>query len=106
MLIVYETLIPLLASAAICVYLRGVLRNLLVDLCGTAARAEFWVRTSSVLVTLFPVLLAVAWGRSSVPAATVEAVLRSTLILTMAGIVLAVALMAFIIAASIPRVAK
>ncbi len=103
MLIAYEILVPLLAGLAISFYLRGALRNLLLDLCGTAPRAEFWVRISTVLVTAFPILLALWWGYSGTAGATPAVVLRSALISTATGIVAAVAVMGWKIARSMPK---
>ncbi|WP_035374411.1 hypothetical protein [Pseudoduganella violaceinigra] len=106
MLIAYEILLPLLAGLAISVYLRGVLRNLLLDLCGTAPRADFWVRVATVLFTAFPLLLAVGFGHSGASDATAAGVLRTTLVLSTAGVVAGVVLLAWNIAKSIPRSVK
>ena len=103
MLIAYEVLVPLVAGLAISFYLRGALRNLLLDLCGTASRAEFWVRTSTVLITAFPILLALWFGYSGVPGATPALVLRTALIMSATGIVVGVGVMGWNIAKSIPR---
>lgn len=106
MLIAYEILVPLLAGLAISFYLRGALRNLLLDLCGTAQRAEFWVRTSTVLITAFPMLLALWFGQSGVAGATAALVLRTALIMSATGIVVGVAVMGWNIAKSIPKIGK
>ncbi|WP_426167740.1 hypothetical protein [Pseudoduganella sp. R-34] len=106
MLIAYEIVIPLLVGLAVSRYLRDVLRRLLVDLCGTAERSEFWVRVTTVLITAFPVLLALWFGHSDARDANLASVLRTTLIMTTAGIVAGVAVMAWSIAKSIPKAAK
>jgi len=106
MLIAYEILVPLVAGLAISSYLRGALRNLLLDLCGTAPRAEFWVRTSTVLITAFPILLALWFGHSGVAGATPALVLRTALIMSATGVVAGVALMGWNIAKSIPKGTK
>lgn len=106
MLIVYEILVPLLSGLAVSFYLRRALHNLLLDICGTAVRSDFWVRMTTVLVTAFPLLLALGLGRSGSADASPESVLRSALLLTTAGIVAGVAIVGRSIAKSIPKVAK
>lgn len=106
MLIFVEILIPLLVGLAISLYLHSVLRKLLIDLCSTAERSDFWVRLSTILITAFPVLLSLWFGQSSLPAATLAEVLRATLIATTTGIVIGVAVMGWNISKSIPRVAR
>jgi predicted outer membrane lipoprotein len=106
MLIAYEIVIPLLVGLAVSRYLRDVLRRLLIDLCGTAERSEFWVRVTTVLISAFPVLLALWFGHSDARDANLASVLRTALIMTTAGIVAGVAVMAWSIAKSMPKAAK
>ncbi|MGW8390084.1 hypothetical protein [Pseudoduganella sp. HUAS MS19] len=106
MLIAYEILVPVLAGLATSFYLRNALRNLLLDLCGTAPRAEFWVRTSTLLITAFPILLTLWFGRSDVEGATPVLVLRTALIMSVTGVVAGVAVMGWNIAKSIPKPGK
>ena len=106
MLIAYEILVPLLTGLAISFYLRGALRNLLLDLCGTPSRAEFWVRTSTVLITAFPILLALWFGHSGDARAMPAPVLRTALIMSATGIVIGVGVLGWNIAKSIPKAAK
>ena len=106
MLIFVEIMIPLLAGLAISLYLHSVLRKLLIDLCSTAERSDFWVRLSTILITAFPVLLSLWFGHSGMPAVSLAEVLRATLIATTSGIVIGVAVMGWNISKSIPRVVK
>ncbi len=106
MLIVYEILMPLLSGLAVSFYLRNPLRSLLMDICGTAVRSEFWVRVTTVMVTALPLLLALGFGRSGSLDANPETVLRSALIMSTAGIVVGVAVVGRSIAKSIPKVGK
>jgi len=106
MLIAYEILVPLLSGLAVSLYLRHALRKLLEDVCGTAARSDFWVRVTTIQVTAFPLLLALGLGQSGKFGATPEEVLRSALIMTTAGIVAGVAIVGRSISKSIPKGVK
>ncbi|WP_374583354.1 hypothetical protein [Pseudoduganella sp.] len=106
MLIVVEILVPLLAGLLVSLYLRRALCSLLVDVCGTAARSDFWVRLTTIQVIAFPLLLALGFGISGRADASAESVLRMALIMTTAGIVAGVAIVGRSIAKSIPKGAK
>jgi hypothetical protein len=47
-------------GAAVVWYLRRPLRNILIELCGNDARAEFWTVFSAVVVGMVPVIFAIA----------------------------------------------
>ena len=47
-------------GAAVVLYLRRPLRNILVELCGNEERAEFWAAFSAVVVGVVPVIFAMA----------------------------------------------
>jgi hypothetical protein len=51
----------LVASLAIVTYLRGPLHDILVELCGTRERAEFWAAFSQVTLILLPLLFAMQY---------------------------------------------
>ncbi len=50
--------LTLLAAGAVVVCLRRSLRRILVDLCGTEARGDFWTAFSVVLLILVPLIFA------------------------------------------------
>src|ERR1700752_1908257 len=57
-----------LASALVVVmYLRRPLKTILVDLCGTVERAEFWLAFSNVTLTLLPVIFALDFRPENQP---------------------------------------
>jgi hypothetical protein len=47
-------------GAAVVLYLRRPLRNILAELCGNEERAEFWAAFSAVVVGVVPVIFAIA----------------------------------------------
>jgi hypothetical protein len=54
------TMGTLAIGAAVVWYLRRPLRNILIELCGNEARAEFWTVFSAVVVGTVPVIFAIA----------------------------------------------
>ena len=54
------SLATLAIGAAVVLYLRRPLRNILVELCGNEERAEFWTAFSAVVVGVVPVICAMA----------------------------------------------
>ncbi len=103
--LVIEVAIPIVIGLAVSLYLRGVTTHLLVDLCGTEARSDFWVRVTTILITGAPLVLALAFGRSGSPDAEIGDVARRALLMTTLGIVIAVGAMARVIMGSIPKAA-
>lgn len=97
-----EVSIPLAIGLAVSSYLQDVTTRLLCDLCGTCDRSEFWVRVNAIMVIGIPLILALAFGRSGNPGATLEAVARHSLMLTMLGIVVSVGVVARLIMRNIP----
>jgi uncharacterized membrane protein YhaH (DUF805 family) len=55
---VIEVALTLLAAALLVRYLRPHLRKMLIDLCGTQERAEFWAAFSNILLIGLPVIFA------------------------------------------------
>ena len=97
--------IPLLAGIAVTAHLRQVTRVLLVDLCGTDDRANFWVRTTGILLTGTPLALVLVFGHSGDEIALAE-IIRQAATLSLVGILLAVAFLARLIWKQVPPPAK
>ena len=55
---IIEVLISLIISALVVGYLRPHLRKVLIDLCGTEDRAQFWSAFSNILLIGMPMILA------------------------------------------------
>ncbi|MFV5213046.1 hypothetical protein ACLIIZ_04885 [Azonexus caeni] len=57
-----QVTIALLAGGLAAYYLKAALTGILTDLCGTAGRADFWWRTSAILLLGLPLLLVLFLG--------------------------------------------
>ncbi len=53
--------LTLITAFVIVIYLRPQLHNILVELCGTEARAAFWVSFSNITITLAPLIFAMQY---------------------------------------------
>jgi uncharacterized membrane protein YhaH (DUF805 family) len=98
-----EVSIPLAIGLAVNAYLKGITMRLLCEMCGTADRAEFWVRIASVLVIAVPMVFVLVFGRSGNPDLSTGEIARHTLMMTMIGIVLSVGSLAHMILKSVPK---
>ena len=103
-----QLLIPLLTGPVLAIYLKGAMYRILIDLCGTAERADFWWRISSVLLIGLPLILVLAFGHEITLddfAAQVEAgrIIRQSFALTVFGILIAVAYLARQIRKFVPQ---
>jgi hypothetical protein len=99
--------IPVLVSLVAAVYLRAVIQGLLLDLCGTGDRAQFWSRCLIVAMLAVPLMLVLLLTDAPVCAAAEYAactarVLRHTLAWTAGGILLAMGLMIYAVARYLP----
>jgi hypothetical protein len=101
----FQIAIPLLAGIGVATYLRQVTRVLLVDLCGTDERANFWVRTTSILLAGTPLALVLVFGHSG-PSESLTEVIRQTVTLSLVGILVAVAFLARLIWKQLPPPAQ
>src|SRR5574338_1587730 len=53
--------LTLAISLALTLFLRSALRSILIELCGTQARADFWMLFSTVLLVAMPVVIALGY---------------------------------------------
>ncbi|MBN3788433.1 hypothetical protein [Burkholderia sp. Ac-20353] len=107
-LLVFQFTAPIAIGFAIACYLRVVTRRLLMDLCGTADRAEFWVRVTTVLLVAGPLVLALIAARNPLDcqaddAICLEVAVRQTLVFSLLGALAAVGVVASRIARYLPR---
>lgn len=87
--------IPLLVGLWVSLYLRGVVYRLLIELCGTEDRAEFWLRTTVVLTIGAPMMLVFLLGhsvsdRSCSSVIEFADMMQRTIALSLGGVLLAV----------------
>lgn len=59
---VLQILIPISMGLTITTYLGGVTKRLLIDLCGSVDRAEFWVRITAIALVGAPLVFVLLWG--------------------------------------------
>jgi len=91
----------LLAGALAAAYLKTALTRILLDLCGTAGRADFWWRTSAILLLGLPLLLVLFFAAN--PAYSDPALaLRDAFRLSLIGVLIAVGLLSRRIWKTIP----
>jgi hypothetical protein len=103
--LLFQIAIPLLAGIGVAAYLRQVIRVLLLDLCGSDDRANFWVRTTSILLAGTPLAVVLVFGHSG-PNDALPEVIRQAVALSLVGILLAVAFLARLIWKQVPPSAK
>jgi hypothetical protein len=67
--------VTLVACLLLAAYIRAALRRVLVDLCGTEQRAEFWTSFSSLLLVLMPIVFGLGFApeATALDAAILEA---------------------------------
>ena len=84
--------LTLAVVGAALLYLRGITRRVLRELCPTDAGAEFWLRTADVLALAGSLILVLAFGGAAGSTADAVVQLRLTLGLALAGVFIAVVL--------------
>ncbi len=90
LLFLLQIAIALLAGGLAAYYLRTALTGILTDLCGTAGRADFWWRTSAILLLGLPLLLVLFLGDTGDDLAVA---LRHAGHLSLVGVLVAVGLL-------------
>lgn len=85
-----QVTIALLAGCLVARYLKSALTGILVDLCGTAGRADFWWRSSAILLIGLPLLLVLFVGDTGENPAIA---LRDAFRLSLIGVLAAVGLL-------------
>ena len=89
-------LITAVSSSAVVWYLKPSLQGILVDLCGTVERAAFWTAFSNVTIGLTPLIFAMHY-RPSDPQAPVVFAIGSQLEFALAGLLLSVVILGFVL---------
>lgn len=84
--------LTLAVVGAALLYMRGITRRVLRELCPTDAGAEFWLRTADVLAFAGSLILVLAFGGTAGSTADAVMQLRLTLGLALVGVFIAVVL--------------
>ena len=84
--------LTLAVVGAALLYLRGITRRVLRELCQTDAGAEFWLRTADVLALAGSLILVLVFGGAAGSTADAVVQLRLTLGLALGGVFIAVVL--------------
>lgn len=99
-------LIGVAATSAVAVgvvwYIRPSLQAVLVDLCGSSARAAFWTAFSTVTVALTPIVFALHYRPDTRRLTVAVFEIGSQLELALAGLLLSVLVLAIVLARFIP----
>ena len=95
--------ITLLVSVAVVVYVRSPLQQILIQLCGSQERAAFWAAFSSVAVSIIPVIFAIQAHPDTGSRAPAIFDLADELKWGLAGLVLTLTVMAWVIGRFIAR---
>jgi hypothetical protein len=90
-------------ALAVVWYLKPYLRDVLIDLCGTPARASFWTAFSTVTVALTPIMFALHYRPSSSPGSYAVFEIGSQLEGALAGLLLSVLVLGAVLSRFIPR---
>jgi len=95
--------LTLVTAFAVVAYLRVPLHNILVELCGTRERAQFWVTFSSVTITLVPVIFAMQYTPELTTGSTAVLELARQLKWALAGLLTAVVILGWVLSGFIRR---
>src|SRR5262249_50075621 len=102
---VFSVGVMVAATTAVTVvwYLKPYLQDVLVDLCGTRARAAFWTAFSTITVALTPVMFALHYRPSASHDAYAVFEIGSQLEWALAGLLLSILLLGIVLSKFIPR---
>jgi hypothetical protein len=102
-LFLIEVGVCLFASGLLVVALTGPMRRLLVDACGTAERASFWVVYCDAMFFILPLLAVVAFGKSTEMSGPTLGFYKAALGSALLGVFVALAVIGIQIAGFLPR---
>jgi uncharacterized membrane protein YhaH (DUF805 family) len=100
---VTDVSLAVVISMGIVAYVKGQLRSLLVELCGTAERASFWLAFSNVTLVLVPLIFALDYKPEFGPDKTLIFEMATQLKYAMIGFVIALCALALVMLRFIPR---
>jgi hypothetical protein len=89
--------ITIIFSVGVILYLRKHLKHILIELCGTKKRADFWLTFSTIFLTLTPFLFAMTYQPSDADRPQVFFELVNQLRCGLSGIIGSLVLMGFMV---------
>jgi len=103
LIFVFDVALTAIFLVAVVVYIKRPLQTLLVELCGTAERANFWLVFSNVALVVVPLIFALDYkpefGPERIPIFEMAAQLKYSLV----GLVTTLGSLAFVLSRFIPR---
>lgn len=90
-------------SVGIVAYVRGHLRVLLIEVCGTAERASFWLAFSNVMLVLVPLIFVLDYKPEFGPDKSVTFEMATQLKYALIGFAIALSSLALVMLRFIPR---
>jgi len=90
-------------SISVVIYLKAPLRQILIELCGTAERAAFWTTFSGIVLTAVPVIFAMQVRPENSANVLAAFELADQLKWGLIGLVLSIAVLAWVVSRFIPR---
>lgn len=95
--------LTVITALTIVAYLRTPLHSILVELCGTRERAEFWVAFSNVTITLVPLIFAMQYTPELKAGTTAVLELAAQLKWALAGLLTAVLILGWVLSKFVRR---
>ena len=95
--------ITVVLSFAVVLYLKKHVRTILIDLCGTPERADFWTAFSNVGLGLVPFILALQFDLDVAAGTPLVVIIGRQLAQALIGLVVTVACLGVVIGSFIPR---
>lgn len=98
-----DVALVVLACVGIVAYVSKHLRSLLMELCGTAERASFWLAFSNVALVLVPLIFAMSYRPESGQDTSVVFEMATQLRFGLVGFVITLSIVAIILSKFVPR---
>ena len=101
-LFIIEVLLSFGISATVVILIKPLLRDVLIETCGTKKRAEFWVMFTQLMLVISPLLIVIYFApTSTVVPPNIAETLKDTLFQSLLGVFIALAMIGQVIWKSI-----
>lgn len=102
-LFIIELTLSLVTSGFVIYTLSGALYQLILELCGTEARAKFWISYLNVMLVITPLLTVFIFGKSGIVAEASFMFFKNALSCILSGMFVSLGAIGFQIMQSIPK---